>query len=160
MKPLIKIRIKYFKRHLCSFIFGYILIPAVLFIYFVEKMIAYIGTKYSVNSEFLFKNSFTNLASILKKTYLISENIEDRIKLQKFIYKETKINITTYSSESEIFNKSYNILIMTNIDNKYNFIFPELNKEENYDSFLEYQSLISKFQYLKKQKQIQIKIFI
>ena len=52
---------------------------------------------------------------------------------------------------------------MTNIDNKYNFNFPELNKEKNYNSFLEYQSLISKFLIFKKTKtykHIQIKKLI
>ena len=140
MKPLIKIRIKYFQRHLCSFIFGYIFVPALLFIIFLHLLMmgyTYEGG-YSEDTESLFKNSFTNLTLILKQTYLISENIEDRIELQKFIYKHTNISITSYSSENEILNKNFSLLTMTKIDNKYNFIFPILDKEKNYNSFLEY----------------------
>ena len=160
MKPLIKIRFKYFQRHICSFILGYFLVPSFIFIGFLVSLVNYLKKEKSVNSELLLKNSFINLTSILKNTYLISENMEDRIELQKFIYEETNVNITTYSSENETFNKSFNTLIMIKIDNKYNFIFPILDKEKNYNSFLEYQSLISKFLIFQKTKTNQIKILI
>ena len=160
MIPLLKIRTKYVQRNLCSFMFGYLLIPILIFIYvfiyLILKLYDSISKPFknsaSLKSDYLFKNSFTNLTSILNFTYLISENIEDRIELQKFIYKETNINITTFSSESEIFNKNFNKLIMEKIGNKYNFIFPELDKKKNYYSFLEYQSLISKFLISQKSK--------
>ena len=155
MKPLIKIRIKYFQRHICSFLLVYILLPVVTFMFFLVDMFNYTTKDHSYNSEFLFKNSFKNLTSILKKAILISDNIKDRVELQKFIYKETNINITTYSSESDISNKNPNVLTVTKIDNKYSFIFPILDKEDkekNYNSFLEYQSLISKFLIFQKTK--------
>ena len=88
--------------------------PSFIFIGFLVSLVNYLKKEKSVNSELLLKNSFINLTSILKNTYLISENIEERIELKKFIFKETKINITTYSSESEIFNKSYSKLQINN----------------------------------------------
>ena len=125
MKTLIKIRFKYFQRHVASFIFCYLITPITLLAIFFIYLIVYIKDSFrnSLNSELLLKNSFTNLTPILKNTYLISENIEDRIELKKFIYKETNVNITTYSSESEILDKNFNILTMENIDNKFNFFF-------------------------------------
>ena len=125
MKTLVKIRFKYFQRHVASFIFGYLITPITLLVIFFIYLIVYIKDSFSnsLNSELLLKNSFTNLTPILKNTYLISENIEDRIELKKFIYKETNVNITTYSSESEILDKNFNILTMENIENKFNFFF-------------------------------------
>ena len=132
MKTLVKIRFKYFQRHVASFIFGYLITPITLLVIFFIYLIVYIKDSFSnsLNSELLLKNSFTNLTPILKNTYLISENIEDRIELKKFIYKETNVNITTYSSESEILDKNFNILTMENIDNKFNFFFPNLTKKK------------------------------
>ena len=114
MIPLLKIRIKYAKTHLISFIIYYIIIPLFLFIFSLsikkaEKPEIYPKTNSYINGEYyLFpeeKENYKNIIYFFDEISIISKDKNECKKFAEFLKKEA--NQTVYPMEKKEF-KCYN----------------------------------------------------
>ena len=131
MKPILKIRIKFYLRNKCMLIWTYLLIPIIVFIFSIiylciNKNIYLNNLKkkeikgFLYNEEYLFHDrNYNSIEEIFPQTIFLVNNETDYNSLPKFISDLKGINVSCYMNKKDI-------------DKKYSFLFELINKKGKY----------------------------
>ena len=131
MKPILKIRIKFYLRNKCMVIWTYLLIPIIAFIFCIinlkiNKHVYFnnIGLSeingFPIYEDNLFHNrNYTRLDEIFPQTIFLVNNETDYNTLPEFISNLKGINVSCYMNKKDI-------------DKHYSFLFELINKKGKY----------------------------
>ena len=131
MKPILKIRIKFFLRNKFMLIWTYLLIPVIALIFsiiylcinkniYLDNLQQKEIKGFPLYDDYLFHDRYYNgLQNILPQTIFLVNNETDYNSLPKFIFDLKGINVTCYMNKKDI-------------DKKYSFLFELINKKGKY----------------------------
>ena len=131
MKPVLKIRIKFFLRNKCLLIWTYLLIPIIVLVFSIvilciNKNIYLNNLRQSeikgfpLHEDYLFNGkSYNFLTYLYTKSIFLVNNETDYYSLPNFIYNLKGINISCFMNKKDI-------------DKEYNFLFELINKKGKY----------------------------
>ncbi len=154
MYSLYKIRYQYLKRHPCSLMFGYLVVPLVLAFIFVpgaiiKSMIVRANLHYNSETDLsknyydISNNNIINTYNFdLNKTAILVNDLKNGEKMKNFIKKEKNINLNYYlqdnqnEEEKKMINEKYdNLIIYTQKDDQINFNLKKTEKNLIYKIF-------------------------
>ena len=131
MKPILKIRIKFFLRNKFMLIWTYLLIPVIALIFsiiylcinkniYLDNLQQKEIKGFPLYDDYLFHDRYYNgLQNILPQTIFLVNNEKDYNSLPKFIFDLKGINVTCYMNKKDI-------------DKQFRFLFELINKEGKY----------------------------
>ena len=149
MKPMLKIRIKFFLRNKCMLIWTYLLIPIIAFIFSIfylciNKNIYLYNLEqkeikgFPLHEDYLFHNrSYNRLEEIFRQSIFLVNNETDYNSLPKFISDLKGINVNCYMNKKDI-DKPYSLLFeLINKKGKYKIKFSQKNFYRLFDLYSE-----------------------
>ena len=149
MKPMLKIRIKFFLRNKCMLIWTYLLIPIIAFIFSIfylciNKNIYLYNLEqkeikgFPLHEDYLFHNrSYNRLEEIFRQSIFLVNNETDYNSLPTFISYLKGINVNCYMNKKDI-DKPYSLLFeLINKKGKYKIKFSQKNFYRLFDLYSE-----------------------